>query len=230
MSNKLELVSVSTDTALKHRVYDVLHQAILAMDIYGSNTPPKLDERELSEDLGVSRTPVREALTRLEQEGLVQHIPRRGTFVIRKTKAEIIEIIEVCAALESMAARLATINANDDDLEEFHEQSQSLQSDATLGGAHIDEYSENNIRFHKKIIELSGNKFLIKSAKRSFVHMHAIRSTTIKHPDRTVQSIIDHERIINAIVNRETTLAERLVREHALKLAQHVKRHVHFLD
>ena len=77
---------------------------------------PKLDERHLAESLGVGRTPVREALARLEQEGLVQTISRRGVFVVRKTKAEIIEIVTAWAALESMAARLATANATDDEI------------------------------------------------------------------------------------------------------------------
>ena len=83
------------------------------MDIYGGDEPPKLDERRLAEDLGVSRTPIREALSRLAQDGLVEMIPRRGTFVARKSKSEILEIISVWAALESMAARLATQNASD---------------------------------------------------------------------------------------------------------------------
>jgi len=205
------------------------------MDIYASTEVPKLDERALAEDLGVSRTPVREALSRLEQEGLVCNIPRRGTFVVRKTKAEILDIIAVWAALESMAARLATETASDDDLESFRIRWQSSQNapddnDGDRGGTHIDEYSENNIRFHQDIIELSSNEFLIDTARRSFAHMRAIRASTIKHPERTLQSIIDHQRIVTALVGRETISAEKLVREHALKLALHVKQHVDFLD
>ena len=71
----------------------------------------RLDERQLSLALGVSRTPIREAMTLLEQEGFLRTVPRRGVFIVRKTKKQIIEMIEMWAALESMAARLATINA-----------------------------------------------------------------------------------------------------------------------
>ena len=96
-------------------------------DIYAHREEIRLDERQLSRALGVSRTPIREAMTLLEQEGFLRTVPRRGVFIVRKTKKEIIEIIEVCAALESMAARLATINASDESIgalrhmfDEFH--------------------------------------------------------------------------------------------------------------
>ena len=99
-------------SSLKEQTYEALRQAITSMNLYEPSKAPKLDERHLAESLGVSRTPVREALARLEQEGLVQTIPRRGVFVVRKTKAEIIEIVTAWAALESMAARLATATAS----------------------------------------------------------------------------------------------------------------------
>lgn len=233
MSNELELAPV-LDLALKDRVFDVLRRAVISMDVYGTTKPPRLDERALADDLGVSRTPVREALSRLEQEGLVRNIPRRGTFVVRKTKSEILDIIEVWAALESMAARLVTENATDSELAAFSVDAAAYKhSGETTGdtsGTHIDEYSENNIKFHQSIIELSKNDYLIQTAQRSFMHMRAIRASTIKHPERTLQSVIDHQRIVKALVNRETNSAEQLVREHALKLARHVKEHVDFLD
>ena len=77
------------------------------MDIYDHDREIRLDERQLSDKLGVSRTPIREALTLLEQEGFIRLQPRRGIFVVRKTKTEIVEMIQVWAALESMAARMA---------------------------------------------------------------------------------------------------------------------------
>jgi len=91
----------------------------------------------------------------------VKNIPRRGTFVVRKTKREIVEIIQVWAALESMAARLATVHATDKELEAFQLRCVSYQADEHLEGAQIDEYSENNIKFHQDIISLSKNDFLM---------------------------------------------------------------------
>src|ERR1700734_1443202 len=100
----------------KHQVYAALKNAIAAMDIYGSRSEIRLDERGLAEDFGVSRTPVREAMAQLEREGFVRTVPRRGVYVARKTKREVIEMITAWAALESMAARLVTANASAEEI------------------------------------------------------------------------------------------------------------------
>src|SRR5687768_7060894 len=124
------------------------------MDIYGQIEDIKLDERQLSQDLGVSRTPIREALTVLEREGFVRSVPRRGIFVVRKSKKEIIEMILVWAALESMAARLAAQRAGDADLEGVRHLFDEFQTEKPE--EHPEEYSQANIRFHQKIIQLGG--------------------------------------------------------------------------
>ena len=198
------------------------------MEIYTSDKPPRLDERTLGEKLGVSRTPVREALSRLEQEGLVQTIPRRGAFVVRKSKQEILEMIHVWAALEGMAARLVTLNASDDEIKELRKF--LTYDDSDEARAHIDEYSETNIQFHQTIIRLSKSKLLIELTQNLFIHMKSIRDRTIKERDRASQSIIDHTRIIEALEARETEVAEQLVRDHALNLAEHVRKYVDYLD
>jgi len=230
VTGNIQIEPLQSDPGLKDRVFDALRNAVISMDIYSVKEVPKLDERKLGQMLGVSRTPVREALSRLEQEGLVKNIPRRGTFVVRKTKREIVEIIQVWASLESMAARLATIHATEKELEAFRVRCDGYQVDKSMDGARIDEYSESNIKFHQDIICLSKNEFLIATAQRSFAHMHSIRASTIKDPDRTVQSVIDHIRIIDALLARKTATVEKLVREHALKLAEHVEKHIDYLD
>lgn len=206
-----------------------LKEAITDMDIYSSAQPPRLDERMLGEKLGVSRTPVREALSRLEQEGLIQMVPRRGAFVVRKTKAEILEMIYAWAALEGMAARLATVNASDEELRELRKFMQPYGG-SEEARAHIDEYSETNIRFHQNIIRLSKSKLLMELTQNLFVHMRSIRARTIKERDRASQSVIDHSRIIRALESRQTETAEKLVRDHAINLAQHVQKYVSYLD
>ena len=95
--------------------YDALRGAILAMDAYDPDADLRLDEKRLAAELGVSRTPVREALSRLEHQGLVTILPRRGVYVARKSKAEIIEMIIAWAALEGMAARLMCERADDEE-------------------------------------------------------------------------------------------------------------------
>jgi DNA-binding GntR family transcriptional regulator len=228
-SSKFALKPVDVSIVLKDKVYESLKSAIMTMNIYGETDPPRLDERRLAEELGVSRTPVREAISRLEQEGLVQSIPRRGAFVVRKSKDEILQIICVWAALESMAARLATQRATDQQIAKFRE-SFVTSDDSDQARADIDEYSERNIRFHQNIIALSGCGLLAEMAAGLFVHMRHIRARTIKDADRADRSIIDHLHIVEALEARDTELAERLVREHTLALGEHVKEHVNYLD
>ncbi len=223
------LRSLKSNVALKSKVYAALKDAIGRMDIYGRDDPLKLDEHYLAEKLGVSRTPVREALSRLEQEGLVHLIPRRGAYVIRKTKQEILDIIAVWAALESMAARLATQEATDEQIAKLREMFVQFEEPGRPQ-ARIDEYSETNIRFHQAIIALSGNELLIQLADAPLLHMRAIRARTIGERDRASRSIIDHMHIIEAIERRDTELAERLVRDHSFGLADHIRKYVNYLD
>ena len=96
--------------------------------------------------------------------------------------------------------------------------------------AKLDEYSEVNIAFHQKIIELSGNQVLIRLAENLFTHMRMIRGQTIGEDDRVDRSIHDHMNIIQALEARDTARAEDLVRQHALGLAAHVAKHADYLD
>ena len=197
-------------------------------DIYAHREEIRLDERQLSGALGVSRTPMREAMTLLEQEGFLRTEPRRGVFIIRKTKKQIIEMIEMWAALESMAARLATINAPDEDINALRHMFDEFLN--TTPSEHIEEYSDANIAFHQAIINLSGSHLMGKTIENLFIHVRAIRRMTISQKDRAARSIVDHMAIIDALEKRDTELAERLVRQHSLDLAAHVEKYCDFLD
>ena len=198
------------------------------MNIYAEDAQLKLDERQLAEQLKISRTPIREALARLEQEGLVTVVPRRGVYIVRKTKEEILEMITVWAALESMAARLITLNASNEKIATLRTLFSSFENEQVQ--AHIDEYSDRNIEFHQTILEMSGCTLLKRTAEGLFLHMRGIRARTIGEKDRAKRSIIDHIHIIEALEQRDTELAERLVREHTLNLAAHVEKHVNYLN
>jgi DNA-binding GntR family transcriptional regulator len=227
-SSGLALQAIDAGLSITDLAYQALRQAITAMNIYDSAEDLRLDERRLAEDLGVSRTPIREAIVRLELEGLVRTVPRRGTFVVRKSKKEVLEIITVWAALESMAARLITLQARDEEIASLRTIFATFQNGRLE--AHLDEYSEANIQFHQRIIEMSGCELLRKTADTLLIHMGAIRRRTISDEARVTRSIIDHMHIIEALEQRETELAERLVRQHALDLAAHVAANVRYLD
>ena len=225
MSNlQLDIKPIDEGFSLKARIYDSLKDAIMNMNIYDDDTELRLDERRLSEQFGISRTPLREALARLDQEGLVRIVPRRGIYIVRKSKAEILEMITVWAALESMAARLITQNASDDEIASLRALCGTFEGDGVK--ARIDEYSEANIRFHQAILAMSKNELLNSMAEGLFMHVRAIRARTIVEQDRADRSIVDHMHIIEALEARDTDLSERLVREHTLNLKAHVERYV----
>jgi DNA-binding GntR family transcriptional regulator len=210
------------------RAYVALRDVIVSLNVYDHPEEVRLDERQLAQDLGISRTPVREAMAQLEREGFVRSIPRRGIYVVRKTRAQVIEIITAWAALEGMAARLITQSATDAEIATLRAMFATFE-DGQLH-AKLDEYSEVNIQFHQAIIRMSHNSVLIDLAENLFTHMRMVRRKTIGEDDRADRSIRDHMNIIQALEQRDTERAEDLVRQHALGLAEHVRRHAHYLD
>src|SRR5438045_1481884 len=158
-SQKLGLAPIASEPNFTEKAYAALKDIITRMDLYGSHAEIRLDERQLASDLGVSRTPVREALAQLEREGFVRSVPRRGIYVVRKTRREVIELITAWAALEGMAARLATQNANEDEIAALRRMFTTFEGGEVQ--AKLDEYSEVNIEYHQTIIRMSRNSVLI---------------------------------------------------------------------
>src|ERR1700746_46638 len=134
------LEPIDTSFSFKNKAYTALKSVIVGMDVYGSRTEIRPDERSLAEEFGISRTPVREAMAQLEREGFVRSVPRRGVYVVRKTKRQVIELITAWAALESMAARLITQNASDEEIASLRTWFATFENGELR--AHLDEYSE----------------------------------------------------------------------------------------
>jgi DNA-binding GntR family transcriptional regulator len=227
-ASRVALAPLEDTSTFADRAYVALKGVILSLDIYDKPGDVRLDERQLAQDLGISRTPVREAMAQLEREGFVRSVPRRGIYVVRKTKQEVIELITAWAALESMAARLITVNASDEEIATLRSMFATFENGQLH--AKLDEYSEVNIEFHQAIIRMSRNHVLIDLAENLFTHMRMIRRKTIGEDDRVDRSIHDHMNIIHALEERDTDRAESLVRNHALGLAEHVARHADHLD
>jgi DNA-binding GntR family transcriptional regulator len=225
---RVALAPLDDTSTFKDRAYASLKDVIVSLDIYEQTDEVRLDERRLAQDLGISRTPVREAMAQLEREGFVRSVPRRGIYVVRKSKKEVVEMITAWAALESMAARLITTAASDEEIGQLRRMFAKFEN-GTLH-ARLDEYSEVNIEFHQSIIRMSGNGVLIDLAENLFTHMRMIRRKTIGESDRADRSIRDHLNIIEALEARDTARAEDLVRTHALGLADHVQRYADYLD
>ena len=227
-ATRLAVKPIDAHTSFRSQAYRKLKDAITALNVYGQPEEVRLDERRLSQELGVSRTPIREAVSLLEREGLVKTLPRRGIIVLRKTKQEIVAMIRVWAALESMAARLATLHASDAEIAGLRRLFDQFRDESPSG--HLDEYSHANIKFHQAIIKLAGNAVLEEMTDNLFVHMRAIRQATIGQNNRAQRSIVDHLNIIEALERRDTERAASLALKHTLDLATHVEKHVDYLD
>jgi DNA-binding GntR family transcriptional regulator len=225
---RIAVEPIANPASFKSQAYAALRDVIASMDVYRSRADIRLDERQLALQFGISRTPVREAMAQLEREGFVRSVPRRGVYVVRKTRREVIEMITAWAALESMAARLITENAADEEIASLRRMFATFEGGEVA--AKLDEYSEVNIEFHQSIIRMSRNRVLIELAENLFTHMRMIRRKTITEQDRADRSIRDHMHIIEALEARDTARAEELVRTHALGLAEHVAKYADYLD
>jgi DNA-binding GntR family transcriptional regulator len=218
---------IALGIGLRRQACAAIKRAITEMNIYGHPLEVRLDERQLSQDLGMSRTPIREALSVLEQEGFVRSVPRRGLIVVRKSKREVVEMITVWAAIESMAARLAAPRVTEAELAELHSLVDVFQEDPS---EQISEYSRANMEFHKTIIRMGGVDLMTSLTENLFIHMRAVRAVTMTQDNRAQRSIVDHRNIIAALERHDADLAARLVREHTMGLAAHVETHGDFLD
>lgn len=216
----MKLRPVPTNFTLKDHVYERLREAITELDIYSDDADLRLDERSLAEQLGVSRTPLREAITRLEQDGLVRVQPRKGVYVERKSLVEILDMIVAWAALESMAARLAAEVASDAEIASLRKIAAKYEDDQAA--TRIAEYSDDNIRFHRRILEISGCELLSEMAEGLFLHMKAVRLRAMGEADRVTRSVVDHAEIIEALEARDADGAARRVREHTMRLHGHI--------
>lgn len=218
----MKLRPISTGLTLKDHVYERLREAINEVDIYSADADLRLDERSLAQQLNVSRTPLRDAISRLEAEGVVEVIPRRGVFLLRKTKDEVLEMIVAWAALESMAARMATAHATDEEVGSLREMiSRNNENKPTTG---IAEYSEENIQFHLRILEISHCRLLKSMAEGLFLHMRAVRLQAMGEADRIRRSVVDHAEIIEALESRDADDAMVKVRKHTMRLHEHVRK------
>lgn len=176
--------------------------------------PPamRLDESELAEEFGVSRTPIREALIQLDSEGLVEMRPRRGAVVVEITPQRLCEMFEVMAELEAMCARVAARRLTPADREQLvavHEESQRV-----LDGGDPNAYFYVNERFHQAIYAASHNQFLIDQARSLQRRLRPYRRMQLHVRDRVRASFDEHNVITEAIVAGQGERAAQLLRDH----------------
>lgn len=225
---KFTIERIEPEASFKSKAYAALKDAVLRMDIYATADPVMLDERALSERLGISRTPIREAVAMLEQDGFLRTVPRRGILVVKKTKIEVVEMIQAWAALEGMAARLITQAASPDAIAGLRGFFEAFSPEHPPQ-ENIRSYSDANIAFHQALISLSGSQVLVAMTDSILMHVRGFRNLTIGRAERITRSLPEHFAMIDALEARDTPRAEMLARDHTLGLAAYIDAHGHEL-
>jgi len=172
----------------------------------------KLVEQTLAQEMGVSRTPVREAIRRLEAEGFVVSIPRKGVVVSRADKEEIVQLYSIRAELEGLAARWAIENADEDDIRKLDEAISRMEETAASGD--LDGVVQSNALFHDAIAQASKSRILCTLLKTLQDNIQRFRFQSLHLPGRPVAALAEHKEIVAAIKEKKAEEADRLLKEH----------------
>ncbi|MGQ9558623.1 MAG: GntR family transcriptional regulator [Desulfurispora sp.] len=205
------LVPIKLDNykPLREMVFESLREAI----IQGRLKPgERLMEIQLAEEMGVSRTPVREAIRKLELEGFVVMVPRKGAYVAGISVKDIVDVFEVRAALEALAAGLAAERATEEELEELERS--LVQISEVTGREDIDALVETDINFHELIYRACRNERLVQILTHLKEQITRFRTTSLSQPGRSKHAVEEHRKIVEAISDRNVELASTLAREH----------------
>ena len=191
------------------KIRDSLEQRIVEGELSNGK---RLDETELSGFYGVSRTPVREALQRLAESGLAEHLPRRGTFVRSPSLSQLVEMFEVMAELECMAIRLAARRATSNDIDALEKDNETCR--AAVAANDTKKYYEINARLHGRIYQMSGNSFLANEARRLHDRLRPFRRLQLRVRGRMEESMAEHDIILAALRDGDADRAMETIKKH----------------
>ena len=207
---------------LRHKtLHERVYEALLGLLGAGALAPgDQLDEQALAARLGVSRTPLRAAIARLAQEGLVVTLPYRGSFVRRFTVEEIDGLYEVRAALEGLAARKAARRLTPAGLQAIGAIMDECR--AALDAGDLEAYGQADARFHRALAEASGNPTLVETLDGLRRRIHRFRDLANRDPGLRRRAAQEREQIVDALARRDAEAAGRLLEQHI----DHVRRTV----
>ena len=203
---------------LRDVVFQTLRQAILRGELKPGE---RLMEIHLAQKLGVSRTPVREAIHKLELEGLALMIPRKGAVVAEITLRDLEEVLEVRMALEELAVRSACRRINKEQLKELWNLTVEFKQ-ALSSGADVSVYAEADVAFHDAIYAATGNSRLVQMLSNLREQMYRYRMEYLK--DRGAHSKLakEHEEILAALEKRDEAAAVSIMRQHVEQQKEHI--------
>lgn len=202
---------VTDKYSLRGRVFNRLREDILSGK-YEENE--ELREVAIGEELGVSRTPVREAFRQLELEGLIRIIPNKGAYVTGISEKDVKDIYMIRSRLEGLAARWATEHITLEQLEEMEENVYLAKFHSEKG--HLEQLAELDNRFHEVMYEASGSKMLEHQLRDFHQYVLRVRKKTLASANRGPQSNLEHEQIMMAIKEKNADLAELLAHQHMI--------------
>lgn len=202
-------VNLDSYKPLRELVLEAIREAI----INGTLKPrERLMEIQLAEELGVSRTPVREALRKLELEGFIVMVPRKGAYVADLSFKDIADVFEIRAALEALAAGLAAERITDEELEEMERL--LVEKAEAIAANDMEKLIEVDTKFHDAIYRASRNERLYAIINNLREQIQRFRTTSLAYPGRMKQSLDEHRGIVEALQARDIQLARNLAQEH----------------
>lgn len=199
---------------LRDVVFENLRTAILDGNLKAGQ---RLMEVQLAEQLGVSRTPIREAIRKLELEGLVVMLPRKGAYVANMSFKDLIDVLEIRASLEGLAASLASERRRDEDIVELERVAKEFEK--SVREANIDDVLKKDVEFHEKIFIMANNKKLYQLITSLWEQVHRFRVTYVSNYEASLSLVDEHNRILEAIKEGDSELAKKYATEH-IELAE----------
>jgi DNA-binding GntR family transcriptional regulator len=201
------------------------YQGLKRLILEGRVAPgEKLNEMELAGALGISRTPIREAMNRLEKEGLVEILPQRGAFVVQFSEKDIFELFLLRENLEGLAARLAAAKITDSSLARLDSCMNGFQE--PFGDKEIQRYAREDFKFHQGIVLLSDAGRLIRMVSSLHDHIRIFRLTSRGVPDRMKSSLAEHRQIIKALRKKDPEESEKRMRQHIRRVRDGVMKNL----
>lgn len=202
-------VAIGDYLPLRDVVFQTLRQAILRGELEPGE---RLMEIQLAERLGVSRTPVREAIRKLELEGLVVMVPRKGAEVASISEKSLRDVLEVRKALEELAAELACKRRDEQDEKELDEKLIAFEKE--INGKDLTKIAELDVEFHEAIYHATKNEKLIQMLNNLREQMYRYRFEYIKEEDKRRSLTEEHRQIVNAIKKSDHIAAREAIRRH----------------
>lgn len=220
MDDKLK-VTINEYLPLRDVVFNTLREGILKGELEPGE---RLMEIQLAERLGVSRTPIREAIRKLELEGLVVMVPRKGAEVARITEKDLKDVLEVRCSLEELAVELACKKIDSEQLDELKESLKEFQE--AIKGKNVTDIAEKDVTFHDIIYKATGNRRLIQILNNLREQMYRYRVEYLKDYDSHSKLIEEHESIIKNLQDRNVEEVKKNINDHIYNQVMIVSRNI----